>query len=250
MTALFETAILSRTGGRAVNEDAAGWRAVAPDAALWVLADGLGGHGGGETAAQLAVEELLASGTPEMEPAWLTARLEAANQRVLDGQNGRPELRRMHTTAVLLAAAGGRALWGHSGDSRLYFFRGGRVVEQTVDHSYVQTKVDAGDLKPQEIRFHEDRNRLLASLGSTGPLRSSARAEAVPLEPGDAFLLASDGFWELVLETEMEVEFAKAASADAWLAGMEKRLLERAEGEHDNYTAVAAWIHDGGERVR
>lgn len=246
----FETAILSLPGGREANEDAADWRAVAPGTAVWVLADGLGGHGGGETAARLAVEELLSSVDARPDAGWIADRLQAAHQRVVTGQSSSLELRRMHTTAVVLAAAADLAQWGHCGDSRLYFFRDGRLVEQTIDHSYVQTKVDAGDLSPKDIRFHEDRNRLLASLGSATPPRTSTRPEPLALRPGDAFLLASDGFWELVLEMEMEVELAKASSPESWLSGMQRRLLARAEGEYDNYTAVAVWIHGSGEPVQ
>ncbi|QOY89281.1 PP2C family protein-serine/threonine phosphatase [Paludibaculum fermentans] len=246
---LFETSILSRPGGREVNEDAANWRACAPDSAIWVLADGLGGHGGGEVASQRAVETLLAA-DPAAEPAWIADRIQAAHERIVAGQNETFELRNMHTTAVLLAAVGERAVWGHCGDSRLYLFRGGQLVEQTIDHSYVQTKVDAGDLQPREIRFHEDRNRLLASLGMSGGVRVTVRPEPLALQPGDAFLLASDGFWELVLETEMEVELAKAPSAESWIAGMHTRLMSRAEGEYDNYTAVAVWVHAGGEQAQ
>ncbi|WP_321475156.1 protein phosphatase 2C domain-containing protein [uncultured Paludibaculum sp.] len=246
---LFETSILSRPGGREVNEDAAHWRAVAPGSAIWVLADGLGGHGGGEAASQRAAEELLALDPPAADPAWIADRIQSTHERIVAGQQESLELRHMHTTAVLLAAVGGQAAWGHCGDSRLYFFRDGRLVEQTIDHSYVQTKVDAGDLRPQDIRFHEDRNRLLASLGASGAVRTTVRPEPLPLQPGDAFLLASDGFWELVLETEMEVELAKASSAKGWIGGMLNRLLARAEGEYDNYTAVAVWVHDGGEQV-
>ncbi|MBN9662848.1 MAG: serine/threonine-protein phosphatase [Acidobacteria bacterium] len=246
---LFETSILSRPGGREINEDAANWRACAPQAALWALADGLGGHGGGEVASQRAVETLLAA-APAADPAWIAERLQSAHERIVAGQNETFELRQMHTTAVLLAAVGDQTVWGHCGDSRLYFFRGGQLAEQTIDHSYVQTKVEAGDLQPRDIRFHEDRNRLLGSLGMAGAVRVTVRPEPLVLQAGDAFLLASDGFWELVLETEMEVELAKARSAESWIAGMHTRLLGRAEGEHDNYTAVAVWVHAGGEQVQ
>lgn len=246
---LFETSILTRPGGREVNEDAADWRACAHDAAVWVVADGLGGHGGGEVASRRAVDELL-SVEPVAEPAWIADRIQSAHERILAGQNEAFELRHMHTTVVLLAAVGDLAVWGHCGDSRLYFFRDGQLAAQTVDHSYVQTKVEAGDLQPRDIRFHEDRNRLLASLGMAGAVRLTVRPEPLALQAGDAFLLVTDGFWELVLETEMEVELAKARSAESWIAGMHTRLMSRAEGEHDNYTAIAVWVHRGGEQIQ
>jgi len=248
MSMLFETSILSLPGGREENEDTAAWRASA-GGGLWALADGLGGHGGGARASQIAVEELLRADPAALDASEVQARLQRAQDAVLAGQQ-QIEFRKMHTTAVVLVADASRAAWGHVGDSRLYFFRNRLVAEQTRDHSYLMTKVDAGDLQMADLRFHEDRSQLLASLGSAGPLRCSVRPEPLELAAGDAFLLASDGWWELVLETEMEIELAKADSAEAWLRGMHRRLLERAGDGHDNYSAVGVLVHDGGEQRR
>jgi serine/threonine protein phosphatase PrpC len=243
MTAIrFETAELSHRGGRKENQDAAG-SAASNGLSCWVLADGLGGHGGGAAAARLAVDTILASfrEDPACTPQALTRYLETANRAVCDGQQCDARHVEMRTTAVILVAEARSALWAHVGDTRLYYFSGGRIHFQTKDHSVPQAMCNAGEITADEIRFHEDRNRLLRSLGNRDNLRPAVREQAQELREGDAFLLATDGFWEYVTETEMEVEFAKASGAQDWLERMERRLKERAQGEHDNYSAIGVF---------
>ena len=96
-----------------------------------------------------------------------------------------------------------------------------------------------GRFGPEEIRFHEDRGRLLRSLGVGPETRASFGAMPDPPQPGDVFLLASDGFWEWVSEDEMEQDLAAASGPQAWLERMESRIRERNTGDHDNYSAIA-----------
>ncbi len=109
----------------------------------------------------------------------------------------------------MLLARGHQAVWGHVGDSRLYFFRQGRILEQTKDHSVPQMLLAAGEITADEIRNHPDRNRLLANLGDGKPNRFRVRKQ-IQIASGDAFLLCTEGFWEIVLEREMEAAFASA----------------------------------------
>jgi len=115
---------------------------------------------------------------------------------------------------------------------------------QTRDHSVPQALVDAGALQPDMIRNHPDRNQLLRSLGSPGPLHPTLLGHPVALAAGDAFLLCSDGFWEYVLEAEMEQELAEASNPQTWLSRMEARLLWRAPAWHDNYTAIVVLVNE------
>ncbi len=235
---MFETAQVSQRGGREVNQDAV-WSGTAESYFIWALADGLGGMGGGELAAAAAIGAISNGSTAD-----LLAISEAAHRAVKEAQKQRPESASMRTTLVVLVSDGRRAKWMHSGDSRLYRFRGGALAEQTLDHSVPQTLVLAGKITPPEIRRHPDRNRLLRSLGG-----AAVEVEMGPgwldLEIGDAFLLASDGFWELVTEREMEAELVRAATAGGWLQGMQVRLMERlvkmADDDVDNYSAIAVW---------
>lgn len=87
--------------------------------------------------------------------------------------------------------------------------------------------------------YDEDRNRLLRTMGNPDDFRPIIRDSAFVPEPGDAFLLCSDGFWEYVLEEEMAAFLARSGSAENWLQTMEALIMKRAPGDHDNYPAVA-----------
>lgn len=232
----FDTARLSRPGERTVNEDAYGVHD-----GCWVVADGLGGHRGGDIASRLAVDALLTAWDPAapLTEAALTQGLAGAAAAMRARQMQEPSLSGMRTTLVVLASDGLRALWAHIGDSRLYVLRDGRVLLQTEDHSVPQALVRSGELALAELRHHPDRNRLLRVLGDEKPLRPDLAATPFDLRAGDAFLLCSDGFWEGVTEGEMEVSLAKAADAADWLERMELCLRRRATPGQDNYTALA-----------
>lgn len=235
----FSTAVLSSAGGRVDNEDSCGNR-MRDSIGCWVLCDGLGGHRGGEIASRLAVDAALASfdADPRVAADALTAHVDAAHRAVLDRQQTEADLASMRTTVVLLLASEEAALWAHAGDSRLYWFRDGKIREQTRDDSVPQRLAEAGEIRPDQIRFHEDRGRLLRCLGAKECGPTTAEMDGPP-QPGDAFLLASDGFWEWVTEPEMEQDLAASSDPQNWLNAMETRLRERAVEDHDNYSAIA-----------
>lgn len=236
------TEFVSRAGGRDHNEDFCNF-VEAGGACCWVVADGLGGHRGGEMASRTAVEAVLASfgHCPQLSAEALQHHLEAAQSAVVNMQTQQPGLSTMRTTIVALLADSTRAIWAHMGDSRLYFFKNGTIASQTSDDSVVQRMVDAGDLAPNQIRHHEDRNRVLRCLGNTdSEFRPTILSAPRALSPGSAFLLCTDGFWENVFESEMAVDLVKAQSAAEWLTLMEDRLLERLREGDDNYTGIVA----------
>ena len=244
----FRTGERTAPHGRAKNEDALGHLVLPGPQGCWVVADGLGGHGGGEVAAQMAVAAILASfrSRPVVSHDNLARHLVAAQQAILTKQEQSPPLAFMRTTVVVLLADGQAAIWGHMGDSRLYRFRGGQVAFQTKDHSVPQALAAGGRIKPEEIRYHEDRSRLLRAMGEADSFRPDIMPAPSPLKAGDVFLLCSDGFWEYVLEREMEAELSQAAEPLAWLQGLEARLLSRARRypgkKHDNYTGLAVFV--------
>jgi PPM family protein phosphatase len=236
----FVTEFVSRLGGRDNNEDYGAF-AEAKGAGCWVVADGLGGYRGGEIASRQAVEAVLASfqGDPEPSAASLQRHLEAAQKAVLTAQ-AQPNLTSMRTTIVALIADSSRAIWAHMGDSRLYCIENGAIAAHTRDHSVVQMMVDSGDITADQVRHHQDRNRLLRSLGNEDvDFRPTILSEPRKLNGETAFLLCTDGFWDNVTDTEIEVDLAKAANAAEWLSLMENRLLERSAEGDDNYTAMA-----------
>lgn len=238
------TATLTSAGGRPYNEDCFGHRTLG-GAQCWLVADGLGGHVGGEVASQAAVEGFLYSFAQQPRPLSaesLERHLQAAHAGVLAGQRDHPDLANMRTTLVALLSDGTAALWAHIGDSRLYGFRHGKLAEATQDHSVPQAMANAGEIPPTAIRHHEDRNRLLRDVGGTKGIRPTIKASPWVLQSGDGFLLCTDGFWEHVTETAMAIELAKSATPQQWLDNMAWRLQHLGLQGHDNYTAIAVFV--------
>lgn len=234
------TASLSKTGGRKVNQDYCSYLEE-NNYGCYVLADGLGAYRGSGMAARITGKSVLKAfaASPGASPTKLREYLEYARvvfQRALQNEY---EARSMKTTLLVLLTDYEQALWAHIGDSRLYYFRAGSVIYQTKDHSVPQAMVNSGDITPEEIRLHEDRNRLTRAFDGQDISRFVYSGNPAHLNQGDAFLLCSDGFWEYVYETEMEEDLSISYEPQGWLFLMEERLLRRAEPKHDNYSALA-----------
>ncbi|MDZ5473052.1 protein phosphatase 2C domain-containing protein [Bacillus sp. 31A1R] len=236
---------ISRAGGRRTNEDYCSAASIG-DSHIWTVADGMGGHHGGEVASQLAVESMLHyfSQKPEVNHENLQACLQFANHQMLTTQASQAHLSKMQTTVVTVMADRSNTAIAHLGDSRCYLFQHGKIIWQTKDHSVVQKLVNQGEIEEKEMRNHEDRNKVLKSLGKDQHMNPSIHLLNRPLAEGDGILLCTDGFWEYVLEAEMEVDYFKARTPEDWLKMMENRLRTRVEKNHDNYTAIAV-IVDG-----
>lgn len=242
-----EVAILSEMGGRQVNEDACGhWHSA--DELCCVLADGAGGHGGGGVAARLVVERMLQgfAARPTHGPRQLTDLVFDTNRAVIDARVPNTERANMFSTVVGLVIdfVGHRVHWAHAGDSRLYWFRHGRLMLRTRDHSLVQALVDGGLLQPEEARRHPKRSELRSALGTASDLLEvTDSGDPHVVEPGDVFLLCTDGLWEHVPDARLETTLAVAASPSAWLAALEREVTEatRQKTSHDNFTALTVW---------
>jgi PPM family protein phosphatase len=237
----FRTARRAEIGGRERNEDAAG-HAIAHGIGCWVVADGLGGHGHGDSASCAALESVIERfvADPARSGARIAELIVAAHEAVKAAQQ-EASYAQMRTTLAILIADGSSAVWAHVGDTRIYHFRGGAIRHQTQDHSVPQMLVAAGDLTPDEIRRHPDRSRILRALGEPDPPRPDVGGP-VPIQDGDAFLLCSDGWWEYVTEREMELDLAGSESPADWLDQMTDRILSRAAGAFDNFTAVGVFV--------
>jgi len=245
-----ELAVLSRRGGRARNEDACGhWQS---DRRLCcVVADGAGGHGGGDVASKLVVRHIIeqASLAPLARIDEVEDLLVDTNAQVRRHQTETGPTRDMRSTVVALFIdlPCHEAVWGHAGDSRLYLFREGLMLSHTRDHSVVQAMVDAGMLGPEQMRKHPRRSELHSALGGLAEdLIVSTSARPWRLQPGDAFLLCTDGLWEYVDEAEMCASLSQAIDPRSWLARLEQLVLEHAaEGGkvgHDNFSGIAVWV--------
>lgn len=235
---IIDIANYSNIGARSVNEDSS---LVKPygSGLIAAVADGLGGHGGGDIASSRAIarlDELAEAKFPQTEEEFQKICL-SINAAVLEAQT---DHRRMKTTLAMAAVNGDTLSCVHIGDSRVYHFRNKEIRYQSTDHSVSQLAVLSGEITSDQIRHHEDRSRLLRSIGSEEAATPEIRIFEHALMPGDALLLCSDGFWEYVLEKEMLHTLAWTRSAESWLNGMIRLLVKRTRGiDNDNNTAIA-----------
>lgn len=229
---------------RTQNEDA--FLAV-PEARLFAVADGLGGHAAGEVASRIAVRTLserLGDGRRDGlpgEPA-IKGAIEEANTAIRRAAARDHELSGMGTTVTaLLLAADGTWLIAHVGDSRAYLLRDGKLRRLTRDHTYVQEMVERGRLTDEQARLHPRSSMLTRALGI------EERVDVALYEGrgrrGDRFLLATDGLTGLISEAEL----AERLAGDETPAEVVEGLVSAANaaGGTDNITAVVVDLDDG-----
>ena len=236
---------------RANNEDAF---LVLDGSGLFAVADGVGGREGGEIASALAVEtlreavpDLLGSSdrTPpagtgteaERGPTALRTAVSFANRRIIETVQQRPELAGMGTTLTALLFARSQVHLIHLGDSRAYRLRGGTFRQLTDDHSLVAEQVKAGVLTPAQARTSAHRHVITRALGIHDEVAPDLRQD--PVEPGDVYLLCSDGLTEMVGDKDLAKVLKKMAPEPAV-----RRLIEMANeaGGVDNITAVVVQV--------
>ena len=213
--------ILSKPGERNYNEDCAGAEHKG-GMFCFVLADGLGGHGGGDEASRLVTEYILGDfkKNGEVSGEYLEKCFEGSQCRLLAEQKRQGRELEMKTTLVILLADERFLLWGHIGDSRLYYFQDRKLVQRTLDHSVPQMLVAAGEIKEREIRHHPDRNRLLRVMGMEWETPRYQIAQPMARSGKEEILLCSDGFWEWILDKQMQKYLRKSQNPVQWLVQM------------------------------
>lgn len=236
--------IYTDKGSREGNEDSVGeWHE--DGRYCFILADGLGGHGGGEFASAIAVQTGLSLFAEDSSNDYLGKCFPMVQENVLMQQKQDMQMADMKTTMVALTLTDEEAKWGHIGDSRLYHFNKNKIVQHTLDHSVPQMLVNTGEIKEKDIRGHEDRNRLLRVIGSPWGSRSFDLSDAVPYKKCQAFLLCSDGFWELIEEKTMIKFLKKAKTVDEWMDLMVEEVNKNGKGKDmDNNSAIAVWMEE------
>lgn len=196
----YELAQYSRQGARATNEDRV---AVAEreDAVLMVVADGLGGHAGGNLAAewltQVMVRTFVSIKQPEITSpsAFLALTILQAHKLIIArGQANEPPME-PRTTCTVCVVQNGYAYWAHVGDSRLYHFRENKLLQRTQDHSAIEQLRNDGVITEEEMVDHPSKGRLLKCVGGPNKPSISLGQETV-LRTGDLLLLCTDGVWQ------------------------------------------------------
>jgi len=240
-----EAACLTDVGlQRANNEDSClYWEPESADefrrkGRLAIIADGMGGHDGGQEASRMAVETVRHvydrqfTGDPQ---ATLVAGLQTAHDTIQRFAAEHPQFTGMGTTCTALVIVDRKLSFAHVGDSRLYLLRGEQFSRLTRDHSYVSRLVETGIVRSEDAESHPQRHILTAALGSGHVIVPDAPEQFVALQEGDTLILCTDGLWSVVGEQELNRIARSSAPADTCLK-LVRAALER--GGPDNVTVI------------
>lgn len=226
-------------------------RIQSPCGELFIVADGMGGHEGGATAAQMLIDGLtehLRAVPPEMPPdEALRQATERANADIFRRARGSdPRLARMGATGVLALVQGSTAWIAHAGDSRAYLWRDGQLTRLTRDHTLVQRMVDHQMLNEEEARHHPDAHVVTRSFGQRAEIEMEI-APALELLDGDRLLLCSDGLSGLVEDAAIARVLTEQSDAQAATEALIDLAL-RAGGSDNISVQLIAVQTDAEER--
>lgn len=213
---------------------------------LAIVADGMGGHEGGQEASRIAVETIqeVFAETPDSDAQSLLAiGFQIAHERILEYAAGHPELHGMGTTATAIALLGNQLYYAHVGDSRLYLVRGTHISRLTHDHSYVGRLVESGVISAAEAEIHPQRHILTAALGAGAELWPEIPPQAVELQEGDVLILCTDGLWSLLSENEIQTVVIESEPPEACRALIQ---MTRDRGGPDNITVQVLRLGGAG----
>lgn len=230
----------SDTGDRQENQDALGNRRVG-DWLVCVLADGAGGHQGGEVASRHAVNAILEAfaQAPTADASRLLAMVHSVNHGILEAQQKNAELADMHTTVCVLVLnkRTSEAVCVHVGDSRVYHFQNNSLKSRTKDHSIAQWMADNRQTKPQPSR-----NALYTALGEPPQQLQVEVSQPFAVLSGDWFLLCSDGLWEHFSDDELVLLGTNLRNDPAFAGHMHQLALHRAAGRADNLSSILVFV--------
>ncbi|HLO83937.1 MAG TPA: Stp1/IreP family PP2C-type Ser/Thr phosphatase [Nostocaceae cyanobacterium] len=228
---------------RSNNQDA---YYIDPTGRFFIVADGMGGHAGGEEASRIATQEIRAC----LEANWQSSKstqellelaLWEANEAILQDQQNHPERADMGTTVVVVVfRAPEPPLCAHIGDSRLYRLRNSQLEQITDDHTWVARAIKIGDITAEEARMHPFRHVLSRCLGRED--LSQIEVQPLDLKSGDRLLLCSDGLTEELVDQQI----AGYLQENPLLDKVALNLIEAAkeQGGHDNITVVLVAVEE------
>ena len=239
-------------GGRKVNQDRLAY-SYSKDVLMMVIADGMGGHARGEIAAEVAVNTMTnrfqqeARQTLRRPKEFLESAFHSAHRAIVSFADQHDMLECPRTTLVGCIVQNGRACWAHSGDSRLYLVRDGKLAQSTVDHSRVQQLIEAGVITAAQAAVHPDRNKIYNCLGGVLPPMVT-HSEDWTMKVGDTILLSTDGFWG-----PLSADFIAAKVQRESLLELVPKLIEEAKrkagAESDNLSAIGLTWEEQDDEV-
>ncbi|MBO3085352.1 Stp1/IreP family PP2C-type Ser/Thr phosphatase [Cellulomonas fengjieae] len=208
---------------------------------LLMVADGMGGHAGGDVASSVAVAAFAPldgeSHGPDDALDELEAALADARDEIIARSDAEPDLSGMGTTVLAILRAGNKLAMVHLGDSRGYVMRDGVLTQVTTDHTFVQHLVDIGRITPEEAEHHPQRSVVMRVLGDFDP-EVTPDLSVREARPGDRWLLCSDGLSGFVSADTIEETMASIKDVDACADRLVQLALRAGGG--DNITVVLA----------
>ncbi len=245
-----EYADISLLGAREENQDRA-TVAVAEHAALLLVVDGMGGHADGARAAEVTQRVLLESfwHTPQplFDPlGFLHMTLGRAHEEVVRIGAHLPLEQRPRATCAVCIVQQGSAWWAHIGDSRIYHMRDGALIARTRDHSHVELLLREGLITVEQVQMHPMRNFVESCIGGDPILPDMSITPRQLVEPGDVFLVCTDGLWGALRDTEMTQRFEVpgATLRDSLLALGELAVARAGAGSDNTSAAALRWLGD------
>jgi serine/threonine protein phosphatase PrpC len=209
------------------------------DKRFFIVADGMGGHAGGEEASRMATEVIQSYLSENWQSSHSTEELLkkslwAANEAILDDQQRNPQRSDMGTTVVVVAVRKNSAFCAHIGDSRIYRLRGDQLQQITDDHTWIAKAIKMGDITADEARIHPFRHVLSSCLGRDD--LNQMDIKPVDLQVGDRLLLCSDGLTEELIDEKISEGIQNSSSLETAAQSLIDAAKE--EGGHDNITVV------------
>ncbi len=236
MAIAYESAIGSHVGMVRSNNQDSGF---AGDH-LYLVADGMGGHAGGDVASAIAAKEMAEYdvaplGSPEATTNTLRTAVLNTNAKLRATVVERPELAGMGTTFTGFVTVGDQLALAHIGDSRLYLLRDDVLQQVTKDHTFVQRLVDSGKITEEEAKTHPRRSVLMRVLGDVDSA-PQVDTQVLDTRPGDVWLLCSDGLCGYVEDVDIEKILRRRSSLQGAIDALIDKSLSH--GAPDNVTAV------------
>ena len=207
---------------------------------LGVVADGMGGRSGGRKASNqvmLTARQLFERYSPEQDDASALLKQMVHEAHIVIKLTAISSEQEPHSTfAAFIINPAGDCHWVHAGDSRIYHFHNGKLVKRTMDHSYVQTLVDRGELTEDEANVHPQSNILMGCLGAEDDPPADLHFIA-QLKPGDVLMACSDGVWHYFTTSELGSVLSSLAARESTEYLIDKARM-RAHGGGDNLSLV------------
>lgn len=239
MATVSHSAAVSHVGKIRANNQDSGYAGHS----LFVVADGMGGHAGGDVASAITTKRIIDADkhypSPQEAEMALQSALLAANAQIGEAVFEHPELTGMGTTVSSLVVLGDQVVIAHIGDSRIYLFRDGELAQITTDHTFVQRLVDSGRITEAEAMVHPRRSVLMRVLGDVESAPEIDTSILTTL-PGDRWLICSDGLSGVVSHSVIADALSSPTDAQAVADRLVKESLDG--GAPDNVTVVVVDI--------